>query len=95
MPFSSERGFVDAKPAQQQDISANLQENVELRVEITAYPPPLVYWRKDGAPIKGDKTITFRQEQEIRSGTGPVPFSCPLTLTLPRGNETPRLHGYS
>ncbi|XP_044061327.1 platelet-derived growth factor receptor beta [Siniperca chuatsi] len=61
-----ERGFVFVKPAQQQNISAKLQENVELRVEIEAYPPPQVHWSKDGATIKGDKTITTRQEHEIR-----------------------------
>ena len=62
----SERGFVDVKAAQKQNISAKLQENVELRVAIEAYPPPQVRWSKDGNTIKGDKTITTRQEQEIR-----------------------------
>ncbi|XP_029367799.1 platelet-derived growth factor receptor beta isoform X2 [Echeneis naucrates] len=61
-----EQGFVDVKPSQQQSISAQVQENVELRVEIEAYPPPQVRWSKDGATIKGDKTITIRQEHEIR-----------------------------
>ncbi|XP_068596390.1 platelet-derived growth factor receptor beta [Brachionichthys hirsutus] len=61
-----EQGFVDVKSAQKRNISAKLQENVELRVEIEAYPPPQVHWSKDGAAIKGDKTITTRQEQEIR-----------------------------
>ncbi|XP_074503661.1 platelet-derived growth factor receptor beta isoform X2 [Sebastes fasciatus] len=61
-----ERGFVDVKAAQQQNISAKLQENVELRVEIEAYPPPQVRWSKDGATIKGDKTIITRAEHEIR-----------------------------
>ncbi|XP_038555192.1 platelet-derived growth factor receptor beta [Micropterus salmoides] len=60
-----ERGFVVVTPAQQQNISAKLQENVELRVKIEAYPPPQVRWSKDGATIKGDKTITTRQEHEI------------------------------
>ncbi|XP_019109315.2 platelet-derived growth factor receptor beta [Larimichthys crocea] len=61
-----ERGFVDVKPAQKQNISAKLQENVELRMEIEAYPPPRVYWSKDGATVKGDKIITTRQEHEIK-----------------------------
>lgn len=56
---------MDVKPAQKQNISAKLQENVELRVEIEAYPPPQVRWSKDGTMIKGDKTITTRQEHEI------------------------------
>uniref|UniRef100_A0A3B4YXK0 receptor protein-tyrosine kinase n=1 Tax=Stegastes partitus TaxID=144197 RepID=A0A3B4YXK0_9TELE len=60
------RGFVDVKPAQHQNISAKLQENVELRVEIEAYPPPQIRWTKDGATIRGDKTIAVRQEHEIR-----------------------------
>uniref|UniRef100_A0A3Q3JWT3 receptor protein-tyrosine kinase n=1 Tax=Monopterus albus TaxID=43700 RepID=A0A3Q3JWT3_MONAL len=57
-----ERGFVDLKSAQQEIVSVKLQENVELRVEIEAYPPPQIHWSKDGASIKGDKTITTRQE---------------------------------
>ncbi|XP_074529985.1 platelet-derived growth factor receptor beta [Halichoeres trimaculatus] len=61
-----ERGFVDMKPAQNLNISAKRQENVELRVEIEAYPPPRVRWSKDGATIKDDKITTIRQEQEIR-----------------------------
>ncbi|XP_073342514.1 platelet-derived growth factor receptor beta [Pagrus major] len=61
-----ERGFVAVKAAQKQNISAKLQENVELRVEIEAYPSPQVHWSKDGTAIKGDKTIITRQEHEIR-----------------------------
>ncbi|KAM7417740.1 hypothetical protein PAMA_017401 [Pampus argenteus] len=61
-----DRGFVDLRPAQQQNISAKLQENVALRVEIEAYPPPRVSWSKDGATIKEDKIITTRPEHEIR-----------------------------
>ncbi|XP_026213814.1 platelet-derived growth factor receptor beta [Anabas testudineus] len=60
-----EQGFVHTRPAHQQNISAKLQENVELRVEIEAYPPPQVSWSKDGTTIKGDKTIITRQDQEI------------------------------
>lgn len=54
------------KPSQHQNISAKIQENIELRVEIEAYPPPQIRWTKDGATIKGDKAITIRQEHEIR-----------------------------
>lgn len=61
-----DHGFVSLKPAQRLNISAKLQENVELRVDIEAYPPPRVYWRKDGSTVRGDKTIVIRQEQEIR-----------------------------
>uniref|UniRef100_A0A3Q4AID1 receptor protein-tyrosine kinase n=2 Tax=Mola mola TaxID=94237 RepID=A0A3Q4AID1_MOLML len=61
-----ERGFVAMRPAQKQNVSARLQENVELRVEIEAYPPPQVLWIKDDAIIKGDKTIITKQEHEIR-----------------------------
>uniref|UniRef100_A0A3Q1ETU5 receptor protein-tyrosine kinase n=1 Tax=Acanthochromis polyacanthus TaxID=80966 RepID=A0A3Q1ETU5_9TELE len=61
-----ERGFVDVKPAQHQNISAKLQENVELRVEIEAYPPPRIRWTKDGATIRGDKSIAIGQEHETR-----------------------------
>ncbi|XP_041653057.1 platelet-derived growth factor receptor beta [Cheilinus undulatus] len=61
-----EQGFVNLRSAQKQNISARLQENVELRVEIEAYPPPQVRWSKDDATIKGDKIIMTRQEQEIK-----------------------------
>uniref|UniRef100_A0A3B5KVI0 receptor protein-tyrosine kinase n=1 Tax=Xiphophorus couchianus TaxID=32473 RepID=A0A3B5KVI0_9TELE len=61
-----EHGFVEVKPAQWQNISAKLQENVELRVDIEAYPPPQVRWTKDGTTIRGDKAITIRQDHEIR-----------------------------
>uniref|UniRef100_A0A3Q4H9B1 receptor protein-tyrosine kinase n=1 Tax=Neolamprologus brichardi TaxID=32507 RepID=A0A3Q4H9B1_NEOBR len=64
-----ENGFVDIKPPQQRNISVKLQENVELRVAMEAYPPPQVYWTKDGATIKGDKIINTRQEHEIRVST--------------------------
>ncbi|MED6289489.1 hypothetical protein CHARACLAT_003343, partial [Characodon lateralis] len=61
-----ENGFVEVKPSQGQNISAKLQENVELRVDIEAYPTPQVRWTKDGTTIMGEKTITIRQEHEIR-----------------------------
>uniref|UniRef100_H2T1W6 Platelet-derived growth factor receptor beta n=2 Tax=Takifugu rubripes TaxID=31033 RepID=H2T1W6_TAKRU len=61
-----ERGFVAVKSTKKQNITAELQENVELRVEIEAYPPPQIRWKKDGAPVRGDKTIIIRQEHEIR-----------------------------
>uniref|UniRef100_A0A8C5DK09 receptor protein-tyrosine kinase n=1 Tax=Gouania willdenowi TaxID=441366 RepID=A0A8C5DK09_GOUWI len=61
-----EHGFVKLKPPLAQNLSALLQENVELRVEIEAYPPPQVHWMKDGHPIKTDRTIVMRQEHEIR-----------------------------
>ncbi|XP_029918075.1 platelet-derived growth factor receptor beta isoform X2 [Myripristis murdjan] len=61
-----EQGFVDLSPAQQRNISAQLHENVELRVEIEAYPPPQVHWSRDGTTVNGDKTITTRQEHETR-----------------------------
>ncbi|KAM9795325.1 platelet-derived growth factor receptor beta [Neosynchiropus ocellatus] len=61
-----EKGFVTLTTAQQLNISARLQENVKLRVQIEAYPPPQVRWSKDGTAIKGDKIITTGQEHEIR-----------------------------
>ncbi|XP_078145117.1 platelet-derived growth factor receptor beta [Centroberyx gerrardi] len=61
-----ERGFVDLGPVEQRNVSAQLHQNVELRVEIEAYPPPQVRWSKDSATINGDKTLTTRQEHETR-----------------------------
>lgn len=61
---------MDLRPAQRRNVSARLHENVELRVEIEAYPPPQVRWSKDSATIKGDKTIITRQEHETRWDIG-------------------------
>ncbi|CAG06278.1 unnamed protein product, partial [Tetraodon nigroviridis] len=61
-----EKGFVAVKSTQKQNITAKHQENVELRVEMEAYPPPQILWKKDGATVKADRTIVIRQEHEIR-----------------------------
>ncbi|XP_077465235.1 platelet-derived growth factor receptor beta [Stigmatopora argus] len=60
-----ERGFVKIQPAEDSHVRARLQENVELRVEVEAYPAPQVSWSKDGTAISGDKIIINRQEREI------------------------------
>uniref|UniRef100_A0A8C1ZSV9 receptor protein-tyrosine kinase n=1 Tax=Cyprinus carpio TaxID=7962 RepID=A0A8C1ZSV9_CYPCA len=67
-----EKGFVALSSHLGRNVSAQLGENVELKVEIEAYPKPSVQWTKDGAAIRGHST---RQEQE----TGFV-----STLTLVR-----------
>ncbi|XP_027020976.2 platelet-derived growth factor receptor beta isoform X1 [Tachysurus fulvidraco] len=59
-----ERGFVDLSSFLSPNISALLHENVELRVEVEAYPKPQIHWTKDGAMINGDNIISTRQEQE-------------------------------
>uniref|UniRef100_A0AAQ4RG28 receptor protein-tyrosine kinase n=1 Tax=Gasterosteus aculeatus aculeatus TaxID=481459 RepID=A0AAQ4RG28_GASAC len=58
--------------ARKNNISAKLQENVELRVEIEAYPPPQVRWKQKGRytvlVTNGDDTkeVTFDLEvQEL------------------------------
>ncbi|KAI5626817.1 platelet-derived growth factor receptor beta isoform X1, partial [Silurus asotus] len=61
-----ERGFVKLSSFLNPNVSALPHENVELRVEIEAYPKPHIRWSKDGATIKGDKVISMRQEQETR-----------------------------
>ncbi|XP_010895133.2 platelet-derived growth factor receptor beta isoform X1 [Esox lucius] len=61
-----ERGFVELSPVQQGKVSVKLYQNVELRVEIEAYPAPHVYWTKDNTSIKGDKTIITKQEHVTR-----------------------------
>ncbi|KAM4622063.1 platelet-derived growth factor receptor beta [Polymixia lowei] len=61
-----ESGFVDLRPVREQNVSVRLHENVELRVEIEAYPAPLVRWSKDSATINGDKTITTMPLSETR-----------------------------
>ncbi|KAJ8015321.1 hypothetical protein DPEC_G00024910 [Dallia pectoralis] len=61
-----ERGFVKLSSSQRGNVSAQLYQNVELKVEIQAYPKPRVYWTKDNASVYGDKTIITRQEHETR-----------------------------
>ncbi|KAF5897587.1 platelet-derived growth factor receptor beta isoform X2, partial [Clarias magur] len=61
-----EKGFVKLSSFQSTNVSALLHENVELRVEVEAYPTPQIHWSKDGAMINGDKVINTRQEQETR-----------------------------
>ncbi|XP_067313071.1 platelet-derived growth factor receptor beta [Pseudorasbora parva] len=58
-----ERGFVALTSHLDRNISAHLGENVELKVEIEAYPKPTVRWSKEGTVIKGHNT---RQEHETR-----------------------------
>ncbi|XP_026135819.1 platelet-derived growth factor receptor beta-like [Carassius auratus] len=81
-----EKGFVALSSHLGRNVSAQLGENVELKVEIQAYPKPSVQWSKDGAPIRGHST---RQEQE----TG---FVSTLTLVRIRleqmGLYTVRVH---
>uniref|UniRef100_A0A8C7M5Q1 receptor protein-tyrosine kinase n=1 Tax=Oncorhynchus kisutch TaxID=8019 RepID=A0A8C7M5Q1_ONCKI len=50
----SEQGFVELRTIQDRNVSAQLHQNVELRVEIEAYPPPRVRWTKDDATVNGD-----------------------------------------
>ncbi|XP_041710466.1 platelet-derived growth factor receptor beta-like isoform X1 [Coregonus clupeaformis] len=61
-----EQGFVELRSVQERNISAQLHQNVELRVEIEAYPPPRVRWTKDDATVNGDNTVITRQEHETR-----------------------------
>ncbi|XP_026774720.2 platelet-derived growth factor receptor beta isoform X2 [Pangasianodon hypophthalmus] len=61
-----ERGFVELSSFLNPNVSALLHENVELRVEVEAYPKPHIRWSKDGAMINGDNVINTRQEQETR-----------------------------
>uniref|UniRef100_A0A671KU54 receptor protein-tyrosine kinase n=1 Tax=Sinocyclocheilus anshuiensis TaxID=1608454 RepID=A0A671KU54_9TELE len=58
-----EKGFVALSSHLDRNISAQLGENVELKVKIEAYPKPTVLWTKDGAAIRGHNT---RQENETR-----------------------------
>ncbi|KAK7137584.1 hypothetical protein R3I94_013287 [Phoxinus phoxinus] len=58
-----ERGFVALTSHLDRNVSAHLGESVELKVEIEAYPKPIVRWSKEGAVIRGHNT---RQEQETR-----------------------------
>ncbi|XP_043112979.1 platelet-derived growth factor receptor beta [Puntigrus tetrazona] len=58
-----EKGFVALSSHLDRNISAQLGENVELKVEVEAYPKPSIQWSKDGAAIRGHST---RQEQETR-----------------------------
>uniref|UniRef100_A0A8C2JCX0 receptor protein-tyrosine kinase n=1 Tax=Cyprinus carpio TaxID=7962 RepID=A0A8C2JCX0_CYPCA len=61
--LSVEKGFVALSSHLDRNVSAQLGENVELTVEIQAYPKPTVHWTKDGTAIRGHNT---RQENETR-----------------------------
>ena len=62
----SEQGFVELRSVQDRNVSAQLHQNVELRVEIEAYPPPRVCWTKDDATVNGDNVVITKQEHETR-----------------------------
>ena len=64
----SERGFVSAVLPLRKKLLSRLQTTEELRVELEAYPPPQVEWRKDGRllPPNKDNVISLRQESETR-----------------------------
>lgn len=61
-----EKGFVALSSYQSPNISAQLHENVRLRVEVEAYPKPNIRWSRDGAVITGDNIVNIRQEHETR-----------------------------
>ncbi|XP_031425684.1 platelet-derived growth factor receptor beta [Clupea harengus] len=63
-----ERGFVRAVLPLRKKLLSRLQTTEELRVELEAYPPPQVEWRKDGRllPPNKDNVISLRQESETR-----------------------------
>ncbi|XP_035377625.1 platelet-derived growth factor receptor beta isoform X1 [Electrophorus electricus] len=61
-----ERGFVQLSSFQSPNVSAQLHENVQLRVTVEGYPKPHIRWSKGGAVIAGDNIINTRQEHEIR-----------------------------
>ncbi|KAL6473986.1 hypothetical protein MHYP_G00175470 [Metynnis hypsauchen] len=61
-----EKGFVALSSFMGPNVSAQLHENIKLRVKVEAYPKPLIRWTKDGAIIKGDSIINTSQEHETR-----------------------------
>ncbi|KAL2088692.1 hypothetical protein ACEWY4_015591 [Coilia grayii] len=63
-----ERGFVRAAPPLRRRVFPRLQLTEELRVELEAYPPPLVEWQKDGHTLvpNKDNLISLRQDSETR-----------------------------
>ncbi|KAM4620445.1 platelet-derived growth factor receptor beta-like isoform 2-T2 [Polymixia lowei] len=46
-----ERGFVLVDPSSQTDVSCLLHQNLELRVDIQAHPPPTVVWTRDNHTV--------------------------------------------
>ncbi|XP_023689669.1 platelet-derived growth factor receptor beta isoform X1 [Paramormyrops kingsleyae] len=62
-----EQGFVKLHSVMSQNISTQLQESVQFRVLIDAYPKPLVNWTNDHALLFGDTvSVETRQLQETR-----------------------------
>ncbi|XP_051514404.1 platelet-derived growth factor receptor beta-like [Myxocyprinus asiaticus] len=58
-----ERGFVALRSHLDRNISAQLGETMEMKVEIEAYPKPSVRWTREGTVIGGHNT---RQTHETR-----------------------------
>ncbi|XP_062846492.1 platelet-derived growth factor receptor beta [Trichomycterus rosablanca] len=61
-----EKGFVKLSSLLGSNVSALSYENVELKVEVEAYPKPVIRWSKDGVVITGDHNIKTKQEQETK-----------------------------
>lgn len=65
--MSLERGFVRVDEDLEVNISAQLNENVELYVPIEAYPAPQVLWTKDNETLRGDSvTVDTRKVHGTR-----------------------------
>ncbi|CAL8308611.1 unnamed protein product [Arctogadus glacialis] len=64
-----EHGFVKIRPDNRRKVSARLHENVEMRVEVEAYPPPQVHWSRDGNSITGENSVVTEREQETRTSS--------------------------
>ncbi|XP_064181555.1 platelet-derived growth factor receptor beta [Anguilla rostrata] len=57
-----ERGFVNISYAGRRNISAQLHESIEIRVQIEAYPKPTMRWTMDRGDLHGD-TISIETKQ--------------------------------
>ena len=49
-------------------VSVRLHENVEMRVEVEAYPPPEVVWSRNGTSIHGENRVITERLHETRWG---------------------------
>ncbi|KAJ8254668.1 hypothetical protein GJAV_G00195700 [Gymnothorax javanicus] len=62
-----ETGFVELSSARSGNLSAQLDESIEIRVQIEAYPKPSIRWTKDHSDLYGNTiSIETRQLDETR-----------------------------
>ena len=55
---STERGYVELEPRQPTRVSVMVDESVEIRVQVEAFPEPSVTWMRHNSTLIGDNVST-------------------------------------